>query len=62
MSIIPKLENGLDILIKQPGIFPTESINQYNKGKLGDFFSRLPQYSQINEEVISPYFPPGQDE
>ena len=25
------------------------------------FFSRLPQYSQINEQCISPYFPPGSD-
>lgn len=41
-SIIPTLQNGLDILIKNPGIFPTETINHYNKGKLGSFFTRLP--------------------
>lgn len=25
------------------------------------FFTRMPAYSQINEEVIAPYFPPASD-
>ena len=58
-EIIPTLSNGLDLILKNPGIFPVESINHYNSGKLGDFFTRLPQYSQINEECISPYYSPG---
>ena len=60
-KIIPQLANGLDICLKHPGIFPVESINQLNSGRLANFYTRLPQYSQINEECISPYFPPGQD-
>ena len=44
-EIIPTLSNGLDLILKNPGIFPVESINHYNSGKLGDFFTRLPQYS-----------------
>lgn len=59
--MIPTLQNGLDIILKNPGIFPTESINHYERGTLGSFFTRLPQYSQINEACISPYYPPGQD-
>ena len=58
-SIIPKLENGLDVILKNPGIYPVETINHYNKNRLGTFFTRLPQYSQINESCISPYYPPG---
>lgn len=58
-SIIPHLENGLDIILKNPGIYPVESINHYTKGKLDTFFTRLPQYSQINESCITPYYPPG---
>ena len=58
-SMIPTLQNGLDIILKNPGIFPTESINHYTRGKLGNFFTKLPQYSQINEACISPYYPPG---
>lgn len=61
ISIVPTLQNGLDIVLKNPGIFPVETINQYQRGKLGNLFTRLPQYSQINEECISPYYPPGQD-
>lgn len=38
-----------------------ESINELNSGRLSNFYTRLPQYSQINEECIAPYFPPGQD-
>ena len=60
-SMIPTLQNGLDIILKNPGIFPVESINHYQQGKLGQFFTKLPQYSQINEACISPYYPPGQD-
>lgn len=60
--MIPTLANHLDILIKHPGIFPVEEINKLSKGKLNTFFTRLPQYSQINEECISPYYPPGKDE
>lgn len=60
-SILPHLKNHLDILPKCPGIYPTEAITQFNSAKLTPFFTRLPQYSQINEACISPYFPPGQD-
>jgi len=28
-SIIPRLENGLDLVLKQPGVHQTESINHY---------------------------------
>ena len=34
-SMIPTLQNGLDIILKNPGIFPVESINHYQQGKLG---------------------------
>ena len=30
ISIVSELENGLDVIVKQPGIFPTETINNYN--------------------------------
>jgi hypothetical protein len=49
------------VILKSPGIYPVESINQYNRGQLGTLFTKLPQYSQINEDCISPYYPPGQD-
>jgi len=60
-DIIPSLGNKLDVVLKQPGIYPTESINHLNQGALGSYFLRLPQYSQINEEAITPYYKPGQD-
>ena len=41
-DIIPTLENGLDVILKNPGIYPVESINHYMKGKLDTFFTRLP--------------------
>ena len=49
------------MILKKPGIYPVESINQYARGKLGTLFTKLPQYSQINEECISPYYPPSHD-
>jgi hypothetical protein len=58
---IPELANHLHILTKQPGIFPIESIAAIDKERLMPFFSRLPQYSQINENCISPYFSPSED-
>jgi hypothetical protein len=58
---IPTLKNYLDILPKNPGIFPTESISQFDKKKLHPFFTRLPQYSQINEQCIGAFYPPGSD-
>lgn len=57
---LPSLQNSLDILPKCPGIFPIESICQLDK-RLKPFFSRMPAYSQINEAVIAPYFPPSTD-
>lgn len=41
-SNIPYLANGLDIILKNPGIYPVETINHYNKGKLGQFYTKLP--------------------
>jgi len=60
-SMIPTLKNGLDVILKHPGIYPTETINKYTEGRCGSFFTKLPQYSQINKATISPYFPPGRD-
>lgn len=60
-KIIPRLQNHLEILTRCPGIYPTESIVQFNKQKLAPFFGQLPQYSQINESLIAPYFTPGSD-
>lgn len=57
---IPTLENKLDLVIKHPGIFPTSEIVKLDP-KLYTFFNRLPAYSQINEDCIAPYRPPGQD-
>ena len=60
-EIIPRLANHLDFLPKHPGCYPLESIAQFDKPRLLPFFSRLPQHSQINEECITPYYPPGED-
>ena len=60
-TMIATLKNNLDILPRNPGIYPTEAITQYNPKKLTPFFTKLPQYSQINEQCIAPYFPPGSD-
>jgi len=60
-DIIPKLANGLDKILNIPGIFPVESVNRISDGQLGDFFMRLPQYSEIDESCIPPYYPPSQD-
>ena len=60
-TTIPTLANYLDVLPKNPGIFPTESISKFDQARLHPFFSRLPQYSQINEECIGAYYPPGSD-
>jgi hypothetical protein len=60
-SEIPRLQNHLDIITKNPGVFPVEEICKFNEAKLTPFFTKIPPYSQINEEVISPYFPPGSD-
>ena len=57
----PSLRNGLDICLQQPGVVLTETINDRMKGKLGSYFTQLPQYSQINETAISPYYRPGVD-
>ena len=59
-DIIPDLRNSLDIITKQPGIYPTSEIVKLNPS-LYTFFNGLPAYSQINEECIAPYYPPGQD-
>lgn len=61
-DIIPKLANNLDKVLNIPGIFPVESINRLNEGRLGDFYMRLPQYSEIDEACIPPYYAPSQDE
>jgi len=42
------------------GIFPVESVNKLNEGRLGDYF-KLPQYSEIDESFIPPYYPPSED-
>lgn len=60
MSIIPTLCNDIDIVIKKPGIFPTNEIVKLNP-KNYTFFNRLPAYSQINEQCIAPYNTPGSD-
>ena len=44
-AILPKLENNLDIILKNPGVYPTEAITQFNPDVLTPFFTRLPQYS-----------------
>lgn len=58
---IPTLANNLDVVIKNPGIFPTSELVKINP-QLFSFFGKLPAYSQINEECIAPYFPPSQDQ
>ena len=58
-AAIPTLENGLEIVLENPGVFPVETINVLNKGRLGNFYTRLPQYSQIDESCIPPYSPPS---
>lgn len=32
-----------------------------NNGKLGDFYEKLPQYSEIDEAVLGQYFTPSED-
>jgi hypothetical protein len=58
-KMVPTLANNLDKVLPHPGIYPTESVNKLNEGKLGDYFTRLPQYSEIDESCIPPYFPPS---
>ncbi|CAI2386460.1 unnamed protein product [Moneuplotes crassus] len=60
-DIIPQLANNLEKVMDYKGIFPVESVNEINQGRLGDYFLRLPQYSQIDESCIPPYYPPSQD-
>lgn len=60
-SKVNTLKNGLDLCLAKPGIVMTETINERMKGKLGKYFSRLPQYSQINEAAIAPYYRPYED-
>lgn len=60
-DIIPKLANNLDKILNIKGIIPVESVNRLNQGKLGNFYMRLPQYSEIDESCIPPYHPPSQD-
>lgn len=48
-EIIPKLSNNLDKILNLKGIVPVESINRLNEGRIGDFYMRLPQYSEIDE-------------
>lgn len=59
-ELIPTLKNHLDIVTRNPGIFPTSEIVKMNP-KLFTFFNKLPAYSQINEELIAPYYTPGSD-
>lgn len=60
-AIIDTLGNDLEKLLPFEGIFPVEEVNKIHKGKLGDFFTRLPQYSEIDESCIPPYHPPSTD-
>ena len=46
-------------MLENPGVFPVETVNVLNKGRLGNFYTRLPQYSQIDESCIPPYSPPS---
>jgi hypothetical protein len=48
----------LDIVVKNPGIFPTSEIVKLNPN-LYSYFNKLPSYSQINEELLALYKPPG---
>ena len=57
---MPTLQNCLEFLPTQPGIFPIESICKLDT-RLYPFFTRMPAYSQINEDVIAPYHPPASD-
>ena len=41
-SMVATLKNRLDILPRNPGIFPTEAITQYEPKKLIPFFTKLP--------------------
>lgn len=59
--MIPTLQNNLDIIINNPGIYPTSEIVKMDPS-LYSFFYRIPAYSQINEELIAPYYTPGKDE
>lgn len=44
MSIVPTLENNIDIVIREPGIYPTSEIVKLNPQNY-TFFNRLPAYS-----------------
>lgn len=44
-STIAKLSNHLDILPREPGIYPAEAITQFDPDRLAPFFSKLPAYS-----------------
>lgn len=54
------MKNNIDIVLKKPGIYPTSEIVKLNPQNY-TFFNRLPTYSQINEDCIPPYYPPGFD-
>lgn len=58
---IPTLENNLDIVTKYHGVFPMEELTKVNPS-LQKFFSNMPQYTEINEDIIAPYYSPGKDE
>lgn len=58
--MVPTLQNKLDVLIKKPGIYPASEIVKMDP-KLFTYYNRLPAYSQINEDCIPPYYPPGSD-
>ena len=59
----PTLTNGLEIIPLHAGkIFETNEINLINNGKLGNFFTRLPQYSQIDVQAIGEYITPSNDD
>jgi hypothetical protein len=57
----PGLESNLDIVVKNPGIYPLSSIIKTHKNDDLDLFTNLPTPDMINFDIFSTYMSPSKD-
>ena len=57
---VPYLEHNLDLIVKNPGIYPMSEMAKVQPDS-GDFLRTILQPEQIDMDRIPPYTPPSQD-
>jgi hypothetical protein len=60
-AVPPGLESNLEIVVKNPGIYPLSSILKTHKDNDLDLFTNLPTPDMINFDIFSTYMSPSKD-